>query len=131
MTHNVALNSTATTVSFESDKAPLSLLLFVVLIRISPLMPQVVLPFSCNCFKNPFHASSPDARKLVALCRKIYGVHVNIIEYNPIEGVEFVKTGADRLNSFARYLADHGVEVTVRRSRGKDIDAACGQLANK
>lgn len=78
-----------------------------------------------------FNDTPDDARKLVALCRKIYGVHVNIIEYNPIEGAEFTKSGADRLNSFARYLADHGVEVTVRRSRGKDIDAACGQLANK
>ena len=40
-------------------------------------------------------------------------------------------TEEDRLDQFAAYLEDKGVTVNVRRSRGKDIDAACGQLANK
>ena len=56
---------------------------------------------------------------------------VNIIEYNPIEGLPFVKSDENRLNDFAAHWAREGVTVTVRRSRGKDIDAACGQLANK
>mgnify|MGYP001575267490 FL=1 len=56
---------------------------------------------------------------------------VNIIEYNPIEGATFQKSEENRLDAFARYLRSHDIMVTVRRSRGKDIDAACGQLANK
>jgi 23S rRNA (adenine2503-C2)-methyltransferase len=45
--------------------------------------------------------------------------------------ISFAKSDENRLNAFAAYLAKEGVTVTVRRSRGKDIDAACGQLANK
>jgi len=78
-----------------------------------------------------FNDSLEDAAKLVQLCRRKFPVRVNIIEYNPIEGVVFEKSDENRLNAFAAYLAKEGVTVTVRRSRGKDIDAACGQLANK
>lgn len=78
-----------------------------------------------------FNDGLDDAAKLVALCRRKFPVRVNIIEYNPIEGVVFEKSDENRLNAFAAYLAKEGVTVTVRRSRGKDIDAACGQLANK
>lgn len=78
-----------------------------------------------------FNDSIDDARKLVQLCRRKFPVRVNIIEYNPIDGSPFTKSGEERLNAFGAYLADEGVTVTVRRSRGKDIDAACGQLANK
>lgn len=56
---------------------------------------------------------------------------VNLIEYNPISEASFRNTEEDRLDQFARYLEDKGVTVNVRRSRGKDIDAACGQLAIK
>jgi 23S rRNA (adenine2503-C2)-methyltransferase len=78
-----------------------------------------------------FNDSLEDAAKLVQLCRRKFPVRVNIIEYNPIEGLSFEKSDENRLNAFAAYLAREGVTVTVRRSRGKDIDAACGQLANK
>lgn len=78
-----------------------------------------------------FNDSIEDAQKLVRLCRRHFPVRVNIIEYNPIDGAPFTKTGEERLDAFAAYLAKNGVTVTVRRSRGKDIDAACGQLANK
>ena len=77
-----------------------------------------------------FNDTMQDAKNLVRLC-KHFPVRVNIIEYNPVEGVSFIKSEFDRLDLFAKYLRDHGVTVTVRRSRGKDIDAACGQLANK
>jgi len=77
-----------------------------------------------------FNDSIEDAKNLVKLCRR-FPVRVNIIEYNPIDGAEFEKSDADRIDLFAQYLRDHKVMVTVRRSRGKDIDAACGQLANK
>ena len=78
-----------------------------------------------------FNDSMEDAAKLVQLCRRKFPVRVNIIEYNPIDGGSFTKSGDDRLNAFGAYLANHEVTVTVRKSRGKDIDAACGQLANK
>lgn len=78
-----------------------------------------------------FNDSLEDAAKLVQLCRRKFPVRVNIIEYNPIDGVVFEKSDENRLNAFAAFLAKEGVTVTVRRSRGKDIDAACGQLANK
>lgn len=80
-------------------------------------------------FQN-FNDSPEDAKELVSLC-KDFPAKVNIIEYNPVEGLDFVKSEEDRLDRFAAVLANNGVRVTVRRSRGKDIDAACGQLANK
>ena len=56
---------------------------------------------------------------------------VNIIEYNPIDDGEFQQTTTERLDAFAKFLESKNIIVNVRRSRGKDIDAACGQLANK
>lgn len=71
-----------------------------------------------------------DAIKLSKLC-SYFPVKVNIIEYNPIGGVSFEKSNPITIDDFAQVLKQRGVTVTVRRSRGKDIDAACGQLANK
>jgi 23S rRNA (adenine2503-C2)-methyltransferase len=56
---------------------------------------------------------------------------VNLIEYNPISLADFKPTGKSRLESFAEGLSKKSIIVNIRRSRGKDIDAACGQLANK
>jgi 23S rRNA (adenine2503-C2)-methyltransferase len=78
-----------------------------------------------------FNDNIEDAANLIRLCRRQFPVRVNIIEYNPIDGAVFEKSDENRLNAFAAHLAKNGVTVTVRRSRGKDIDAACGQLANK
>ncbi len=77
-----------------------------------------------------FNDTLEDARNLVKLCQR-FPVRVNIIEYNAVEGVPFKKSKADQLDQFASFLVNKGVMTTVRRSRGKDIDAACGQLANK
>jgi len=71
-----------------------------------------------------------DARKLLKLCKR-FPVHVNIIEYNPIDGSAFKKSSEKNIDNFAAFLIRNNVMTTVRRSRGKDIDAACGQLANK
>ncbi len=79
---------------------------------------------------NNFNDNIGDAKRLAKLCRS-FPVKINIIEYNAIDDAPFSKSEEDRLDIFARYLSDHGVNVTVRRSRGRDIDAACGQLANK
>ncbi len=77
-----------------------------------------------------FNTSSYDARNLAKLCNR-FPVLLNIIEYNKVEGVPFSKAGTEEIDRFARTLLRHGIHVTVRKSRGKDIDAACGQLANK
>lgn len=79
---------------------------------------------------NNFNVSQADAKNLLQLCQQ-FPVRVNIIEYNPIDGADFIKASDDNINSFAQFLIDNDVRTTVRRSRGKDIDAACGQLANK
>lgn len=77
-----------------------------------------------------FNDSIADAKNLAKLCRR-FPVKVNIIEYNTISGFDMVKSQEDRIDRFASYLRSQEVMVTLRRSRGKDIDAACGQLANK
>jgi len=77
-----------------------------------------------------FNDSLDDAASLARFCRA-FPVKINLIEYNPVEGVDFKKTIPERTDAFARFLEDKNMIVNVRRSRGKDIDAACGQLANK
>ena len=74
--------------------------------------------------------SLEDAEALCALTRKV-PAFVNIIEYNAVDFVNFKKTPSAQRDAFANYLRSRNVNVAIRRSRGKDIDAACGQLANK
>ncbi|MEN3337099.1 MAG: rRNA (adenine2503-C2)-methyltransferase [Acidobacteriota bacterium] len=68
-----------------------------------------------------------DARRLVKLLSGIKG-KVNLLPLNEAAGIPFERPADDRVNAFARILADHGVVVSVRKSRGRDIRAACGQL---
>jgi 23S rRNA (adenine2503-C2)-methyltransferase len=77
-----------------------------------------------------FNDGLEDAKELAEFC-KIVPCKLNIIEYNPIDDGEFKQTTPERLNAFVNYLESKNLIVNVRRSRGKDIDAACGQLANK
>jgi len=77
-----------------------------------------------------FNDGIEDAKELVAFCRSTKS-KVNIIEYNPIDDGEFLQTTPERLNTFMHHLDSNGIIANIRRSRGKDIDAACGQLANK
>ncbi len=77
-----------------------------------------------------FNDSLEDARELAEFCKNV-PCKVNIIEYNPIAEADFRNTGEDRLEAFAGFLERRNIIVNIRRSRGKDIDAACGQLANK
>lgn len=71
-----------------------------------------------------------DARELLAFTKHI-PCKVNIIEYNPIAMADFLNAQVDKVEDFAEFLRKNGVITNVRRSRGKDIDAACGQLAIK
>ena len=68
-----------------------------------------------------------DARRLVKLLNGIQG-KVNLLPLNEAAGIPFERPSDDRVNRFARILAEHGVTVSVRKSRGRDIRAACGQL---
>ncbi|MFM9052840.1 MAG: 23S rRNA (adenine(2503)-C(2))-methyltransferase RlmN [Bacteroidota bacterium] len=79
---------------------------------------------------NGFNDNIQDARELEEYCRRVKA-KVNIIEYNPIDGGEFTNAKEDKLSAFVNYLERQGIIVNVRRSRGKYIDADCGQLANK
>ena len=74
--------------------------------------------------------SIEDAKELAIFARKV-PTKINLIEYNSIGDSIFTNTSEDKLNKFFQYLAKEGHIVNLRRSRGKDIDAACGQLANK
>ncbi|MBA3647484.1 MAG: 23S rRNA (adenine(2503)-C(2))-methyltransferase RlmN [Chitinophagales bacterium] len=77
-----------------------------------------------------FNDSIEDARQLLKICQQV-PARVNLIEYNSVEGVAYNKSKEDRTVYFCDFLNNHGITATIRRSRGKDIDAACGQLANK
>lgn len=78
-----------------------------------------------------FNDSLQDAEELVKVYRRIPADLVNIIEYNAIDQADYRKPNETVTNKFMQYLAAHKVNARLRRSRGKDIDAACGQLANK
>jgi 23S rRNA (adenine2503-C2)-methyltransferase len=77
-----------------------------------------------------FNDTLEDAQELWKFSKKV-PAKINIIEYNPIAEANFKNTDPKTLDRFADFLDSKGVTVNVRRSRGKDIDAACGQLAGK
>ena len=80
---------------------------------------------------NELNDSLRDADDLIKIYRQIPADLVNIIEYNPIEMATFRKPEENVVDKFMQHLEKNRVNARLRRSRGKDIDAACGQLANK
>lgn len=86
--------------------------------------------FEYILFKD-FNDSLKDADELIKLYRQVPVDLINLIEYNPIDAAKFEKPDEKKVESFIAYLAKNKVNARLRRSRGKDIDAACGQLANK
>jgi 23S rRNA (adenine2503-C2)-methyltransferase len=86
--------------------------------------------FEYILFKD-FNDSLKDADELIKLYRQVPVDLINLIEYNPIDAAKFEKPDEKKVEVFMAYLAKHKVNARLRRSRGKDIDAACGQLANK
>jgi 23S rRNA (adenine2503-C2)-methyltransferase len=85
--------------------------------------------FEYIIFKD-FNDSIKDAHELANYCKNL-PVKINIIEYNPIDDGEYQQANPERVEAFAKFLESKNLVVNIRRSRGKDIDAACGQLANK
>jgi 23S rRNA (adenine2503-C2)-methyltransferase len=86
--------------------------------------------FEYILFKD-FNDSLKDADELIKLYRRVPADLINLIEYNPIDAAKFEKPEETKVEAFMEYLGKHKVNARLRRSRGKDIDAACGQLANK
>ena len=78
-----------------------------------------------------FNDSLKDADELIKIYRQVPADLVNIIEYNPIDEADFVKPDIETTEKFMNHLSKSRVNARLRKSRGKDIDAACGQLANK
>lgn len=85
--------------------------------------------FEYIIFKD-FNDDISDAQELADFARCV-PCKINIIEYNAIDDGKFQKADTKKVDAFAAYLESKNLIVNVRRSRGKDIDAACGQLANK
>ncbi|MCD0486777.1 23S rRNA (adenine(2503)-C(2))-methyltransferase RlmN [Pedobacter sp. MC2016-14] len=79
---------------------------------------------------NNFNDEIEDAMELAKFCKHV-PCKVNLIEYNPIQFADFINAEGDKIDAFSNYLKSQGVNTNIRRSRGKDIDAACGQLAVK
>lgn len=79
---------------------------------------------------NNFNDSLKDAAELSEFCKNT-PCKINLIEYNPIGDGIFENAKIDRIEAFKKFLDSKNLIVNIRRSRGKDIDAACGQLANK
>ena len=86
--------------------------------------------FEYILFEN-FNDTLRDADELIKIYRQVPADLVNIIEYNPIDGAKFSKPSEETTEKFMNHLSKARVNARLRRSRGKDIDAACGQLANK
>ncbi len=86
--------------------------------------------FEYILFKN-FNDNQQDADELIRVYRQVPADLINIIEYNPIDKATFAKPDEDATQNFMNYLESKKVNARLRKSRGKDIDAACGQLANK
>lgn len=80
---------------------------------------------------NNFNDSQKDAEELIKIYRQVPADLINIIEYNPIDKFSFTKPNEESIQNFMSFLEANRVNARLRRSRGKDIDAACGQLANK
>lgn len=85
--------------------------------------------FEYIIFKD-FNDALIDAKELADFCKNI-PCKVNIIEYNPIDNCELRQANYNKVNDFVKFLESKNIITNIRRSRGKDIDAACGQLANK
>jgi 23S rRNA (adenine2503-C2)-methyltransferase len=79
------------------------------------------------------HGVNDRLQNAQALARRLQGrkAHVNLIPYNPVAGLPFKRPRAEAIRRFVMVLRDRGVSVTVRKTKGRAIDAACGQLRRR
>ncbi len=73
---------------------------------------------------------SEDADKLASLVRGL-NCHINLIPVNPIEERDYVQSSPQTVVNFKNKLEKYGINVTIRREMGRDIDGACGQLRKR
>ncbi|MBQ7841390.1 MAG: 23S rRNA (adenine(2503)-C(2))-methyltransferase RlmN [Lachnospiraceae bacterium] len=71
-----------------------------------------------------------DAKELIGLARPLC-CHVNLIPVNPIKERDYVQSGRQQIDAFKNKLEKNGINVTIRREMGRDIDGACGQLRRR
>jgi len=74
--------------------------------------------------------SDHHARELIGIARRVR-CKINLIPFNPFPGPQLSRSSAARIRIFSQQLMDAGIVTTVRKTRGDDIDAACGQLAGE
>lgn len=82
------------------------------------------------CVWKGINDKDEDIKALVKFCKKVPS-KVNLIQYNSIGNGKYDQSNPDAINNYVRQLERNGIVVVIRKSRGEDIDAACGQLANK
>ena len=80
-------------------------------------------------FKN-INDSAEDAKELIEFIKGTF-VKINLIEYNNVDGLSYEKSSNSQTNKFISLLENEKIIVNLRKSKGKDIAAACGQLVNK
>ena len=81
------------------------------------------------CMLRDVNDAPEHAKELVQLLKGKLRCKFNLIPFNPFPGSKFAKSPAERVQAFAKILQDSGIVTTIRKTRGQDIDAACGQLA--
>ncbi|MDY3337967.1 23S rRNA (adenine(2503)-C(2))-methyltransferase RlmN [Riemerella anatipestifer] len=82
------------------------------------------------CIWKGINDTDEDIKALIKFCKKV-PTKVNLIEYNSIGDGKYDRSNPKATQNYVEQLERHGITVMIRRSRGGDIDAACGQLANK
>lgn len=83
------------------------------------------------CMLDQVNDTEEHARELVALVRGRVSCKLNLIPFNPFPASGLKRSSRERVQAFAKVLIDAGIVTTVRKTRGDDIDAACGQLAGE
>jgi 23S rRNA (adenine2503-C2)-methyltransferase len=83
------------------------------------------------CMLDGVNDTDEHARQLIALVKGRINCKFNLIPFNPFPASGLLRSNNERVQAFARILADAGIVTTVRKTRGDDIDAACGQLAGE
>ena len=78
-----------------------------------------------------YYRNDLDAARILAKFCSNTPCKVNLIEYNKVDGLNFEKSSKENTENFIKFLEGRNIIVNLRRSKGKDIDAACGQLINK
>lgn len=130
---NLAISLNATTDEVRDRLMPVNkrypLAELIESVRRYPLPPRRKLTFE-YVLLGGVNDSDDDARRLVKLLRGL-SARVNLIPWNPFEGTQYARPSDERVRAFQRILLDRGLPVTVRITKGLDIDAACGQLGER